>query len=67
MRAVSSSAVVAIGYDEDAQEAYVRFASGATYAYGAVTPKLWSYFQAAESKGRFVNVILKPRHPCRRV
>jgi hypothetical protein len=64
---VASSAVAAIGYDGRSEEAYVRFVAGGTYAYGSVSPALWEYFRTAASKGRFVNVILKPRHPCRRV
>ena len=67
LRPVASSAVAAIGYDERAQEAYVRFVGGATYAYERVSPTLWEFFRTAPSKGRFVNLILKPRHPCRRV
>jgi KTSC domain-containing protein len=67
LRPVASSAVAAIGYDEQAQEAYVRFAGGTTYAYERVSPTLWEFFSTAASKGRFVNLILKPRHPCRRV
>lgn len=67
LRPVASSAVAAIGYDEQAQEAYVRFVGGATYAYGRVSPTLWEFFRTTASKGRFVNLILKPRHPCRRV
>jgi hypothetical protein len=67
LRPVASSAVAAIGYDEQAQEAYVRFVGGATYVYGRVSPPLWELFRTAASKGRFVNLILKPRHPCRRV
>ncbi|HTA32950.1 MAG TPA: KTSC domain-containing protein [Solirubrobacteraceae bacterium] len=67
LQSVASSAVAAIGYDEQAQEAHVRFVGGATYAYGRVSPTLWEFFWTARSKGRFVNLILKPRHPCRRV
>ena len=64
---VASSAIAAIGYDEQAEEAYVQFVGGTTYAYGRVSATLWAYFRTAASKGRFVNVILKPRHPCRKL
>jgi hypothetical protein len=67
LQPVASSAVAAIGYDEQAQEAYVRFVGGATYAYSRVSPTLWEFFRTASSKGRFVNLILKPRHPYRQV
>jgi KTSC domain len=67
LRPVASSAVAAIGYDRNTEEVHVRFVGGGTYAYGRVSPALWEYFRTADSKGRFVNLILKPRHPCRRV
>jgi KTSC domain len=67
LQPVESRAVTAIGYDRQAEEAYVRFVGGGTYAYGRVSPTLWEYFRTATSKGRFVNLVLKPRHPCRRM
>jgi hypothetical protein len=67
MRPVVSSSVAAIAYDEQAQEVYVRFIGGRTYAYGGVPRAIWREFQSAPSKGAFVNRVLKPVCPCRRV
>jgi hypothetical protein len=60
MHAVDSSAVAAIGYDPRRREAYVQFAGGSLYAYADVSPRMWREFEAAESKGGFVNLVLKP-------
>jgi len=67
LRPVASRAVAAIGYDEQAQEVYVRFHGGSTYAYGHVPANVWDALQDTDSVGRFVNVVLKPACPCRRV
>jgi hypothetical protein len=60
MHAVDSSAVTAIGYDPRRREAYVRYVGGGLYAYADVSPRMWREFEAAESKGAFVNLVLKP-------
>jgi hypothetical protein len=60
LRPVVSSAVAAIGYDEAAQEAYVQFIDSGVYVYERVPPVVWRAFEAADSKGKFVNALLKP-------
>jgi ADP-ribosylglycohydrolase len=55
-----SRAVAAIGYDEAAQEAYVEFIDSGVYVYERVPPVVWRAFEAADSKGGFVNAVLKP-------
>jgi hypothetical protein len=67
MRAVDSSCVAAVGYDRTVEEVYVEFVDGDLYAYAQVPYVIWRAFQAAESKGRFVNTVLKPHFPVRRV
>jgi hypothetical protein len=67
MQAVESSAVAAVGYDRAAEEAYVEFVDGGLYAYAHVPYVIWRAFQAADSKGRFVNAVLKPHFPARRM
>ena len=64
MHAVTSSWIAEIGYD-DAHEVYVELIDGGTYVYEQVPQVIWRAFAAAESKGRFVNAVLKPHFPCR--
>ncbi len=65
MRPVTSSWIAAIGYDDDAHEAHVELIDDGAYAYAQVPPVIWRAFDAADSKGRFVNAVLKPYFPCR--
>ncbi len=66
LRPVVSSAVAAIGYDAVAQEAHVEFIESGVYVYERVPPPVWRAFQAADSKGGFVNEVLKPYFSCRK-
>ncbi len=65
MHAVESSWVAAIGYDTAKQEAYVELIEGGRYAYLGVPAEVWRDFLAAESKGTFVNLVLKPGYDFR--
>ncbi|HEX3433081.1 MAG TPA: KTSC domain-containing protein [Solirubrobacteraceae bacterium] len=64
MHAVRSSWIAAIGYD-DAHEVHVELIEGGTYVYEQVPRVIWQALAAADSKGRFVNAVLKPYFPCR--
>jgi hypothetical protein len=64
MHAVSSSWVAAIGYDDDAHSVRVELLDGREYSYEQVPHVIWRAFLAAESKGRFVNAVLKPFFLC---
>jgi hypothetical protein len=64
---VDSSTVVRIGYDARAEEAYVEFDGSGTYAYLGVPPGVFAELIRAESKGTFVNEVIKRRYPYRRV
>ena len=64
MNAVTSSWIAAIGYD-DADEVYVELIDGGTYVYEQVPREIWLALATAQSKGRFVNAVLKPRFACR--
>jgi ADP-ribosylglycohydrolase len=66
LRPVVSSAVAATGYDEAAEEAYVEFIESGTYVYERVPRAIWQAFEAADSKGGFVNDVLKPFFPYRK-
>ncbi|HTZ86048.1 MAG TPA: KTSC domain-containing protein [Solirubrobacteraceae bacterium] len=67
MRSVESSCVAAAGYERAGEEVYIEYVDGDTYAYAPVPYVIWRAFQAADSKGRFVNAVLKPNFPYRRV
>ncbi len=63
---VESSAVARIGYDVEAEEVYVKYLGGDLYAYEGVPAGVFEELASAESKGTFVNVVIK-RYPFRRV
>ena len=65
MHAVDSSWVAAIGYDTEDEETHVELIEGGRYAYVGVPPEIWRDFVAAESKGTFVNQVLKPGYRSR--
>ena len=62
---VDLSAISAIGYDEEGRELYIRFRGGGTYTYLAVPPEEWVALCEAESKGTFVNQVIKPKYEVR--
>ena len=68
MQPVTSSWVAAIGYDDAALEVYVELIESATYAYWPAPASVWQAFQAADSKGTFVNEVLKqPEYSFRQI
>jgi hypothetical protein len=67
MRPVDSDAISRIGYEAERAEVYVEFRTGRTYAYMHVPRPIYDAFEAAESKGGFVNGVLKPNYACREV
>jgi hypothetical protein len=62
-----SSAVLAITYDAAARELTVTYVGGRRYAYADVPDRVYRQFRSAESLGRFVNAVIKPRYPCREI
>jgi KTSC domain-containing protein len=68
MRPVDSSSIAAIGYDERARKVYVRFrTSRRLYAYTGVPARVFRDLERAESKGRFVNEVIKPGYAVRKL
>ncbi|HEX6753918.1 MAG TPA: KTSC domain-containing protein [Solirubrobacterales bacterium] len=67
LQAVESSCVARIGYDEAAEEAYVEFHDSGAYAYRGVPAQVFEEFLRADSKGVFVNTVIKPRYSVRRL
>ncbi len=66
MHPVESSCVARLGYDPEAEEAYVEFHDRGLYVYRGVPSPVYAEFAAAESKGAFLNTAIKPRYPARR-
>ena len=65
---VESTSIELVGYDEDAQELFVRFRNrGRTYVYFDVPPEAYAALLEAASKGRYLNFEIKPYHRYRRV
>jgi hypothetical protein len=66
MQPVESSAVARIGYDTETEEAYVEFLGRGLYAYRGVPYSVFEKLVVADSKGTFVNAVIK-RYPFRKV
>jgi len=57
---VDSSGVVSVGYDDWSKTLEIEFPGGAVYDYANVPEVLYRDLLEAESKGRFVNLYIKP-------
>jgi hypothetical protein len=62
-----SKAVAALGYAVETEELYVQWASGDLYVYTGVPLMVYRILLREESKGRYLNKIIKPRYPCREI
>jgi KTSC domain len=62
---VDSSAISKIGYEEESRELFVRFRDGGAFTYLDVPPEEWLALCDADSKGAFVNQVIKPRYEVR--
>ena len=61
MHPVESSSIRAISYDEQAGELWVEFRSSPDpYVYLSVPPDVYAELEDAESKGEYVNLMIKP-------
>lgn len=66
--AVSSSCLRAIGYDADAEVLEVEFQNGSRYRYERVPAETVAELLAADSLGRYFNLVFKARNfPYRRL
>ena len=59
---VDSSALDAVGYDPRRRVLHVAYKGGREYAYLDVPPDVYDALLQADSKGRFVNEVVKPRY-----
>ncbi len=59
---VDSTSISALGYDPGRRELEIEFRqSGEVYRYFEVPDEEYEGFKAAESKGRYLNQVFKPR------
>lgn len=63
---VESSCVLSVGYSVELRELEVEFSHLGIYAYDGVPPEVHAALLAAESKGVFVNAVVKA-YPFRRM
>lgn len=64
---LDSSSLASVGYDPAAHVLEVEFRNGGVYQYLEVDDDEFEEFQAAPSKGRYLNSEIKPLHPARKV
>jgi hypothetical protein len=64
---VTSTSVVWLEFEPQTKTLEIEFISGGVYRYFGVPPTVADELRAADSKGRFVNEIIKPRYRCERV
>lgn len=60
--AVQSKGIDWVAYDEQANTLDVHFASAETYRYFDVPPAVYQWLLRAQSKGKFVNRLVKDRY-----
>jgi KTSC domain len=66
LQPVDSTSVARIGYDREAMEIYVEFHTGALYGYRRAPDFVFDAFARADSKGAFLNRVIKPRFTARK-
>jgi hypothetical protein len=63
MHNVRSSYIAAVGYDPDAKELHVRLAKQPeTHVYEDVDQSVYDRLLISDSKGAYVNAVLRPNH-----
>lgn len=61
---VSSSAISAIGYDENLKRMKITFKQGKTYDYCGVPKNVFEKFKSASSLGRYYDQYIKDNYNC---
>lgn len=65
MTFVDSTNIEAVGYDSSAQELHIKFLkTGITYVYYSVEEWRFDELMRSDSKGRYVNLEIKPNYQC---
>lgn len=65
MTFVDSTNIEAVGYDSSTQELHIKFLkTGITYVYYSVEEWRFDELMRSDSKGRYVNIEIKPNYQC---
>lgn len=64
---MDSSAVASAGFDPKTRTLEVEYIGGGLYDYHEVGKDIWDEFQAAPSKGQFVNACVRDAFPYTRL
>ena len=64
---VSSTSINRVGYDQKTRTLEVEFRNGRAYQYLGVPPQVYDQLMQADSKGRFINFIIKKNYPYLRI
>lgn len=67
LKAVDSSMLVAVGYDEATREMRVIYTAGDTYRYLNVPKSVYTELMKAESKGAYMKTHVIDHYPARRI
>jgi KTSC domain len=59
---IESSSIATQGYDAATSTLELQYASGGVYQYFDVPPAVYAQFLAADSKGGFVNSVIKKHY-----
>lgn len=61
---VNSSAISAVGYDEQTRQMRIQFTSGRTYDFCGVPVSVYMGLMAASSKGQYYNSFIRDLYTC---
>jgi len=64
---VKSTGIRSVAYDADARTLDVEFSSSRVYRYFDVPPSVYEWLTRVESKGRFINRLVKDRYRYERI
>lgn len=64
---VTSRSIAAIGYDPKRHVLEIEFKNGGIYQYAAVSEKIHKKLMAADAKGAYFNVTIRPVYPMVRI
>lgn len=64
---LESTSLRSVGYDPSARVLEVEFLNGGVYQYLDVQDDEYEEFREADSKGRYLNIAIKPSHRYRRL
>lgn len=64
---LDSSSLASAGYDPSRRVMEVEFLNGGVYEYAGLPEEVYRDFLAADSKGAFLNRVIKGTYPCTRL